>query len=201
MIGLALAFLAGGLAACFVPVGIQSAVRAAGAALYKFVLPPAPNTPAPLYAAPMAVERVDIGKIIFNIASFTWRWKWVLIAVLLFVVIGGALRGCSPFSFVESREHAVTRANAAEGEMHTQLTINQRDAVISDIRTHVATARVTLQHLQEQGHAEIAAVTPPVETPIDSALVGAWRRSLSSLQLYPDPNGASAHPSGSSAQS
>jgi len=190
LIGLALAFLVGAFACCFVPASLQASVRSGTIALYRLFIPPQPKSQIkPLYAAPMAAARPNIGSAIVNLLGFLWRWKWALLALVLFVVVGGMLRGCVPFHFGESREHAITRADTAEGNTRVVLRLNERDAVISDVRAHVAAARVTLNHLQEQGHAEIQAVTPPTETPLDSGLVGAWRASIDRLCEFPHADG------------
>lgn len=199
MIAVALAFLAGGLSACFLPDRVQGVVRGAWGWVWARVRPaPAPVTQ-PLYGAPMVAERVDIGSVVSGFFGFLWHWR-KLIAIALVAFIAWRLLApvvsfvTCPFGgvFYCMNSRAELRQENADlrGEVQTQMTVNERNTVIADVRAHVATARNTLNHLAEQGHAEIAAVTPAVEEPLPADIAAAWRANIDRLCEFPRADGS-----------
>lgn len=158
-------------------------------------------------SAPFMVQMASVGGALSNIGAFLGgclkfaarhpRLVICLIVAVLWIPFWSGLR----LPFGESREHAIARANQAESEVHTKTVEIQRNERIGEAARDVAVARVRIQVNSQRGHDEIAAHTPEIETPLDPALVSAWRSAIDRLCVNARPDGSFPDSCGSSAPS
>lgn len=120
MIWAALGFLLGFIACAHAPEPWRVWVKGFTGNAASQVRPVAANNP---IRAPSLAE---MGERAWSVIDAIWRWKYVILAVFLFVVIGGMLRGCNVPFLGQSADDL--RAEIAESETeHAQA---ERDVAV-----------------------------------------------------------------------
>lgn len=205
MIGAAVLIAIGILAGQFFPTSFREWVRGVAGKARGLVLGAAPAPVSEIRASAHNVDlsqsdhspevrptppnkNIQIGRALANVAGFLWRWKWAIIAALIFTLLVGLMRGCAgPLDFGKSRGQIALERELAEA--NAEVRKHERD--LSDFATGLAErtyrdrdrAAAAVENAEQE-------LSNAVEQDDFDAMYRAYRAG------YDGPNGVWAQPSG-----